>query len=1034
MKLLLSCSLAVAVGVAAFIPVLVRSADRPENPTIHFNRDIRPILSNHCFKCHGPDQKKGGLDLQTRDGATAKLKSGDVAIIPGKSAMSHLIARVIEADDSQRMPPKGKGERLTATQIATLKRWIDEGATYEPHWAYRTPERPALPKVKNVGWVRNPIDAFILARLEQEGLTPAPEAERAVLVRRLSLDLTGLPPTIAELDRVLSDASPRWYEDYVDRLLASPHYGERQARPWLDLARYADTNGYEKDDRRIIWPYRDWVIAAFNRDLSFDQFTIEQLAGDLLPPVAHAPGSPLLDPRIATGFHRNTMVNTEGGVDAEEFRVAAVVDRVNTTMAVWMGSTFGCAQCHNHKYDPFSQKEYYQLYAFFNSTTDHGSSNEPTMPVPSAEETARRELIQAEIAKVQATLDLPTPELEAAQVKWEKTAQGQAAMWTPLTVTAMTSASGATLTKQADGSILVGGTNPAVDIYKIELSTELKGITAIRLEVLPDASLPAMGPGRAPNGNFVLNELRLKESPKGQAEKAAPVALQKASADYSQEDWPVAGAIDGDARTGWAISPQFGKAHLAVFETRQDIGHDGGTLLFFTLEQSFGSQHTIGKFRLSATTAPRPVSAGGLPEPIVKLLRITAEQRTLAQKEELARYYRSIAAELAKARQQIDVLKKQEAAIKSTTTMVLKELPQPRATHVMIRGNHKNFGDKVTPGVPAVLHPLAGGPQWSGLGLSRLDLAKWLTDPKNPLVGRVTMNRLWAQHFGRGLVETGEDFGVQGDLPTHPELLDWLAMEFMASGNNAPAWSMKKMHKLIVTSATYRQSSRVTKDLLDRDPYNRLYARGPRFRIESEMVRDNALAISGLLNRKIGGPSVFPFQPDGVWANPYSGDRWVQSTGGEQHRRGLYTFWRRTAPYATFMSFDAPSREVCTERRPRSNTPLQALATLNDHAFVECAQSLARRIVSEAKGGEKDRLIHGFRLCVSRPPSDRELDTLLKLYRESLAKYQKDAAAAKAMASSASLPAPKDADLAELAAWTVIANVLLNLDETITQG
>jgi hypothetical protein len=768
-----------------------RAAETKNGPQIttavDFNRDIRPILSNRCFKCHGPDLKKAGLNFQNKETATKPLKSGNVAIIPGKSSESALIQRVSSPDEDLRMPPKDKGERLTPAQIAKLRAWIDQGAKWEEHWAYVKPRRPPLPTVRNQAWVRNGIDYFVTDRLDKEGLTPSPEADRATLIRRVSLDLTGLPPTLAEVHAFLNDQSANAYEKVVDRLLASEHYGERQALPWLDEARYADTNGYEKDDRRTIWPYRDWVINAFNRDLPFDQFTIEQIAGDLLPGAT-------LEQKIATGFHRNTMVNTEGGTDDEEFRVAALVDRVNTTMEVWMGTTMGCAQCHNHKYDPFAQAEYYKLFAFFNSSADLGRSNEPILEMPTAAEVARRNQINAAIVRSRAALIEPNP-------------------------------------------------------------------------------LPA------------------------------------------------------------------------VIWTR-------------------------------------------------------------AVQERLAR------------------VRKEEAAIKPESTLVMRELPKPRPSHVLIRGNHTRKGDAVVPGVPAKLHPLPPGQP-----ANRLALAHWLVDPNNPLVGRVIMNRIWAQYFGRGFVETSEDFGAQGETPTHPELLDWLATEFIRQ-----KWSMKAMHRLVVISATYRQSARVTPALYERDPYNRLYARGPRFRMDGEMVRDNALAISGVLNRKIGGPSVFPYQPDGVWNNPYSGDKWLTSTKGDQYRRGLYTFWRRTAPYAALMAFDAPSREVCTERRPRTNTPLQALAVLNDKAFVEPAAALARRMMTEVHGTDEDRTVHGFRLCVARPPSSAELERLLELYRENLTKYKEDPAAAKAMATSGLAKPPNEMDIPELAAWTVVANVLLNLDETVTKG
>jgi hypothetical protein len=782
------------------------------------------------------------------------------------------------------------------------------------------------------------------------------------------------------------------------------------------MARYADTNGYEKDDRRTIWPYRDWVIHAFNRDLPFDQFTIDQFAGDLLP-------SATQDQKVATGFHRNTMVNTEGGTDDEEFRTAALVDRVNTTMEVWMGTTMGCCQCHSHKFDPFTQKEFYQLFAFFNGTADQGRSNEPSMPVYTPEQAAHQERIQAEIARAMEKLDAQTPELAETQAKWERSVQATAA-WRTLETDSLKSANGAALVKREDGSIFVRGAVPDSDTYTVTLKTELKGITGLRLEALADKSLPKNGPGRSENGNFVLNRLHVTVAPTKEPLKAEPVALRNASADYSQKEYAIGGAIDDDPKTGWAVYPEIGKGHVAVFETTKDIGFDGGTVLTVTLDQTHGSKHTLGRFRLSVTTAPRPVRLPQVPDNIAKMLAIKPEQRDEKQKAELARYYRSIAPELAAQREQLAKLRQEAANIKPATTLIMRELEKPRPTFVHIRGNHTKKGDAVSPGVPAKLHPLHRNQ--AAAPLTRLDLARWLVDPDNPLVGRVTMNRIWARYFGKGFIETSEDFGIQGDLPTHPELLDWLAVEFVDR-----KWSLKAMHKQIVMSAPYRQSSRVTPEIYQRDPFNRLLARGPRFRLDAEMVRDNALAISGLLSHKVGGPSVFPYQPDGVWFNPYSADKWVTSSNGDQHRRGLYTFWRRTAPYAAFMAFDAPSREVACERRPRTNTPLQALATLNDKAFVECAAALARRIMIEAKG-DRQRAVHGFRLCVARAPTTQELDHLLALYRDNLAKYRSDAAAAKAMTATAS--PMNDLDLAELAAWTVVANVLLNLDETITKS
>ena len=831
------------------------STGQPMDSAPHrsFSRDIRPILAGRCFKCHGPDQKKAGLNLQDPASAFGRLKSGNVALVPGRSAESELLRRVGSADMDERMPPTGKGEPLSPAQVTLLGEWIDQGAKWEEHWAYVKPVRPSLPPISKQNWVRNDIDRFVLARLEQNGLAPSAEADRATLIRRVSLDLIGLPPTIQEIDDFLNDPNEDAYEKVVDRLLASPHYGEHQARPWLDQARYADTNGYEVDNRREIWPYRDWVIDALNRDLPFDRFTIEQIAGDLLPLAT-------MRQKVATGFHRNTMVNTEGGTDDEEFRVAALVDRVNTTMEVWMAITMACAQCHNHKYDPFTQAEYYRLLAFFNSTADKGRDNAPSVELPTADETARRNDIQTRIAKLETELNSSRTGLAEGQAKWEKE-------WEQRTSSA--------------------------------------------------------GPNVPKDG-------------------------KSAKSDAS-------------------------------------------------------------------------ASKGHIPEAIAKILKVPIAMRDSKERADLAQHYRLIAPELAPLRERLATLRKQLVEIKPATTLVMKELDQPRSTNILIRGNHQRKGDPVSPGVPAKLHPLPARQP-----ANRLALARWLIDPNNPLVGRVTMNRIWAQHFGRGFVETSEDFGVQGEPPSNPELLDWLATEFIPRN-----WSLKAMHRLIVTSAAYRQTSRAKPELLERDPYNRLFTRGPRARLDAEMVRDNALAISGLLHRPIGGPSVFPYQPDGIWLNPYSADKWQTSTKGQEYRRGLYTFWRRTAPYAAFVAFDAPSREYCCERRPRTNTPLQALATLNDTSFVECAAALARRMMLEARNNERDRAIHGFRLCVSRAPSHPEISQLVTLYRESLEKYKKDPAAAGSLANVYEVP--KNLDRAELAAWTVVANVLLNLDETITR-
>ena len=699
----------------------------------------------------------------------------------------------------------------------------------------------------------------------------------------------------------MADKSPNAYEKVVDRLLASPHYGERWARPWLDLARYADTDGYEKDPRRSMSPYRDWVIDALNSNMPFDEFTIEQLAGDLLP-------HPTLEERVATGFNRNTMINTEGGVDPETYRIAGVIDRVNTTATVWLGTTLGCCQCHSHKYDPFTQKEYYKFMAFFNNTADSGASDGPKVTVPLPGAAADR----AELARLETLAKTPTPELAAAQAAWEQSL-ADAPSWTALTPTAMKSDAGATFAREPDGSILVTGKN-GHDVYTITAETDLAAVTAVRLEALSDPRLPHHGPGRAGDGNFVLSEFRAEAAAKSSPGHGRPVDFRRAEADFSQNGFPVAAAVDGRKHTGWAIGPREGQDHVAVFETKQPVGRGGRTRWTFRFVQAYrDAGFTLGRFRLSLTTARQPMkSVAPLPPRIRAILAIAAGQRSAAQADELAAYYRSIAPALQPTRDRIAALRKKLAA-DHETTLVMQELPKPRVQHLFVGGSFSNPGEVVSPGVPAVLNPFpAGQPR------NRLGLARWIVDPANPLTARVMVNRIWAQYFGRGIVETIEDFGTKGDPPTHPELLDWLATEFMRRG-----WDMKAIHRLIVTSATYRQSSRVTPELARRDPLNRLLARGPRVRLEAELIRDQALAVSGLLSDKIGGPSVMPPQPAGIWTSPYSGDHWTNANGADRYRRGLYTFWKRTAPYPSFMNFDAPSREYCVVRRSRTNTPLQ---------------------------------------------------------------------------------------------------------------
>jgi hypothetical protein len=875
--------------------------------------------------------------------------------------------------------------------------------------------------VRDPAWSRNPIDRFVLARLEAEGLSPSAEAAKETLIRRLSLDLIGLPPTLEEVDAFLSDDGADAYEKLVDRLLASPHYGERWAQPWLDLARYADTNGYEKDNARTMWKYRDWVIDALNRDLSFQDFTTEQIAGDMLPGAT-------VEQRIATGFHRNTLLNQEGGVDDEEARFETLLDRVNTTATVWLGTTLACAQCHNHKFDAFTQREYYQFLAFFDHSEyeilklGQGESwvVEPELPLPTPEQLEASARIEAENAALQARIEASTPELEEDQRRWEEALRGAPADWTTASPKGLESLGGAALTLLDDGSILAGGRNPDADTYVFRAECPLERIAAVRLEVLEHPSLPGGGPGRDSEGNFFLSAFEVDAG-------SERLRFTKAVAD----DWQVGYEIErvlseagGDG--GWAIDrTPSSSPHVrqAVFVTERPLRCQGTAPLTFRMKHEMPrAARNIGRFRISVTASDDPARIARLPARLRPVLDLPVSRRSEDEKTALARVHRSLTPVLEPVRARIAELEEELEALGIVTALVMSERPdfERPSTPLRVRGSFMSPGERVYAQVPAALHPL-GSDQMP----NRLGLARWLVDEENPLVARVTVNRVWEQLFGRGLVETSEDFGVQGSPPSHPELLDWLATEFLREG-----WSLKSLLRTMVGSATYRQSSAVTPALWERDSYNRLLARGPRFRVDSEMVRDIHLAASGLLSRRIGGPSVFPYQLDGIWNRPYSDERWLLSDSPDRYRRGLYTYIRRTSPYPSLVTFDAPSREVCTARRVRTNTPLQALTTMNDPAFFEAAQHLAKRMVIEAGPEAGARVVHGFRLCLSRKPNPDELRDVLSYQEEQRRRFARDPEGALAVVEEQWEP---EVDLADLASWTLVANVLLNLDETLTK-
>jgi hypothetical protein len=1173
-------------------PIFVARGD-----DIDFSRDIRPILARHCFKCHGPDDKarKGKLRLDLRETALQGGKSGDRAIVASKPDESELVRRMNSTEETEMMPPPAAKNPVSDRDKQILRRWIAAGAEYQQHWAFVAPRQAPLPKVRQTNWPRNAIDYFVLEKMEAAGLKPSPRADRAALVRRVYLDLIGLPPTPAEADSFIKDSSPDAYKKLVDRLLASEHYGERWARRWLDLARYADTNGYEKDRVRSMWPYRDWVIRALNADMPFDQFTIEQIAGDMLPNATP-------QQRIATGFHRNTMINEEGGIDPLEFRFHAMTDRVATTGTTWLGLTLMCAQCHTHKYDPVPQREYYQVLACMNN------ADEPVMEVPKPDIAQRRAEIQKQIQTV--IKDLPNRFPPEGNYRW-----------TVARISKAVSAGGATAELLNDKSVRFSGKNPDKDTYTLTLDSDAADVFALRLEVLTDPALPSTGPGRTPHGNFVLSEITATIAGRDAPDSNQPVKFVRAEADFAQEGFPAGHVIDGNAKTGWAIqgSGKWNVPRTATFTLEKPINISGGARWTIKLDQQHGTQHTIGRlrasvgqliedkrplevrrrenlerqfqawldretkravhwtvlrpveakanmpllrvlddnsvlassdqtkrdvydlkyrtdlrnisavrlevlpheslprdgpgrvfyegpfgdfflseftlsadgrplkfsrassdysagdnkianaidgnpqsgwsinggqgkthsavfnlattlagakdlalqmvfeqyyaaglgrFRISVTTDTRPADATGLPAEIEELLLVPTERRSAEQREKLLRHYLSIAPELAPEREAIRKLENQMPAYPTTLVMAERPASETRPTHLHERGEFLKATDLVEPGVLSMLPPLP-----KDAPRDRLAFARWLVSADNPLVGRVTMNRQWAAFFGRGIVRTTEDFGFQGEAPTHPELLDWLAVEFVKRG-----WSMKQMHRLIVTSATYQQASQATPEKLEKDPQNKLLARGPRLRLEAELVRDAALKMSGLLAPKVGGPSVFPPQPPGISSEgAYGALPWTVSPGADRYRRGLYTFSKRTAPFAMFGAFDAPSGEACVARREVSNTPLQALTLLNDSVFVEAAQALGRSAAGAA-GSVESRAAELFRRCLVRSPDELELKMLVDFYRAQKERFDKKEVDAAAVAG------PGEGDARERAAWTALARALLNLDETITKN
>jgi mono/diheme cytochrome c family protein len=1032
-KIKLAICLAVSFGLSAawFDGVFVRFTSAQTRP-VDFRRDIEPILRSHCYQCHGANKASAQLRLDDKAPAMKGGISGPI-IVPGNSGDSRLMKRILGEGDQAQMP-LGRAP-LKADQIALIRKWIDQGADWPQnpqsairnsqseiprHWAFVAPARPKIPGVKNRSWVRTPIDNFILAQLEKQGLAPSPEADKVTLIRRLSLDLIGLPPAIEEVDQFMADSGPDAYGKLVDRLIGDPHYGERWGRWWLDAARYADTNGFEKDRGRSIWPYRDWVIEAFNRDLPFDQFTIEQLAGDLLP-------HPTMETRIATGFLRNSMLNQEGGIDPEQFRVEGIIDRIDAVGKAFLGLTISCAQCHNHKFDPISQAEYYKFYAFLNN------DDEPAIEVPDKQIADRRAEILSKIAGIEDDLIAGDAGLPKRMAAWEDAARDYSVNWTPIRDGEIFAAFGVKFDKLEDGSFIAKGDNATTNNYIVKAKTNLKKITGVRVEFLTDPNLPWGGPGRAPDGSFYFSEFSVEAAPSDKLEtpnSMEKVPLADVKADFELPGAPAKNVIDGNLKTHWSSDAgpvRRNQSRQFVFETQKSVDNDNGLALTFKLAQKKDDridgeqrQPNIGRFRLSVTDAQNP-KLDPLPASVRAILSIPADRRSKEQLREVFSFYRTVDPAFAEANKKIDELMKQWPY--GPTTLALSAREISRETRIFKRGDWKRPGDAVNAGVPSALHPFP-----KDAPPNRLGLAKWIVDRNNPLTARVIVNRIWQQYFGQGLVTTPEDFGSRCDRPSHPELLDWLAVEFIESG-----WSVKHIHRLILNSAVYRQSSKITPKLLEIDPYNRWLARAPRIRVESEIVRDVALAASGLLSKKIGGPSVFPPLPAGVMDLAYGGFKWDNATGENRYRRGMYTFWKRTVPYPSMLAFDSPNGDFSCARRVRSNTPLQALTTLNDAVFVEASQALALRTWKNGGADDRSRLIYAFRLCLSREPDQFETQKLLELLEDQKKYFDENTAAAVHVTTADPDKIPEGVNLHKVAPWTVIARVLLNMDETITK-
>jgi len=1052
----ITAALAIAVVALSGDPApLAPGAPEPGGlPGVEFNRDIRPILSDRCYQCHGPDAAKRKAHLRLDQESPAKaIHDGRRAIAPGDLEASELYQRITAEDDSERMPPVKSGKTLTAAEIERIGRWIAEGAKWQPHWAFIAPKIPPTPQVSHQDWPRNPIDAFILARLEREGLAPAPEAERGILIRRVTLDLTGLPPTRAEVMAFENDAGPNAYEKVVDRLLGSPALGERLASRWLNAARYADTSGYQTDGPRIMWRWRDWVIDAYNRNLPFDRFTIEQLAGDLLP-------LPTLDQKIATGFNRNHRGNSEGGIIPEEYAVEYVADRVDTTATVWLGLTLACARCHSHKFDPIAQEDFYKFFAFFNNVPENGraiklGNSPPMIKTPTRAQREQLDTLQARLKDLERQVRAREPELATAQAQWESSLRERPPFdWF--------SEDHLVARYRLEGTLGPNQTKQKVEPHFRDGQPHYtRGPTGSALALDGRAFLDA---GDVAGFGF-FDKFTLSAWIKANGSRRGTI-LSRMVDTSEAEGYSVAldrGKIQVNLVKRWlddAIRVETGAVVPAEQWTHVAVTYDGSRVaagvkvyvdgkltpikvLLDELNQTFQSKEPL---RIGAGGGAGSRFVGAIDEPgvhaaaldagdiqvlatkesITEILRIPSARRTEGQARKLRGCFlatdapdsvRALHARIHFLQTAID-----ELAESIPTTMVMEELPAPRATHVLFRGQYDQPGPRVEPGIPACLSSGAAPAK-----PDRLNLARWLVEPANPVTARVAVNRDWQMLFGTGLVKTVDDFGAQGEPPSHPELLDWLATEFAGSG-----WDVKNLLRLMVTSATYRQTSRVSAEGLDRDPENRLLARGPRLRLPAEMIRDQALRLAGLLVERTGGPSVKPYQPPGLW-NELADAEYVQDHGSNLYRRSLYTYWKRTAPPPAMVAFDAPGRETCIVRESRTNTPLQALDVLNDVTYVEAARAFAERTITDFGATPEARLTAAFQAATARRPRPEEVAILLGGFHDQLARFRRDPRAANALVNAGESTRDPRLDPCELAAYTTMAQLILNLDETITK-